>query len=80
MCGIFGVIDNQESKKIINDFIELGKKSEARGKEASGYFLAILNQSITLSHHQNSQIGKCQRIKTKYQRSKIKFYYWPYKA
>ena len=40
MCGIFGVIDNQESKKIINDFIELGKKSEARGKEASGYFFS----------------------------------------
>ena len=38
MCGIFGVIDNQESKKTIDNFIELGKKSEARGKEASGYF------------------------------------------
>ena len=39
MCGIFGVIEKQNSYKTINDFMDLGIMSESRGKEASGYFL-----------------------------------------
>ena len=39
MCGIFGVIQADNPSNSIDKFISLGKMSETRGKEATGYFL-----------------------------------------
>ena len=37
MCGIFGSFNNENSNNFAKEFIDIGIKSESRGKEASGY-------------------------------------------
>ena len=41
MCGIFGVIQADNPSNSIDKFISLGKMSETRGKEATGYFFKL---------------------------------------
>ena len=74
MCGIFGVIQADNPSNSIDKFISLGKMSETRGKEATGYFLNYDNDiNFFKSPNRFSSRKNIKQVKSEKNKKQINF-------